>query len=64
MAEQKLTPEEAFRSSLEDLIAVAEKLAPYCGSVEELVEVCQLAVGNAAQAKLLLEKVSGGQSRR
>ena len=64
MAESKPTAEESFRASLEDVVSIAERLGPYCGSVEELAEMCKLALNNAAQAKLLLEKVTGGQPRR
>lgn len=50
--------ERGFRESLMDVIAVAEKLAPVCRSVEEMIGVVELAVTNDAQMRLLMNSVN------
>lgn len=55
------TPEEveaAFRSSLGDVAAIAEKLAPHCRTVEEMVGMIQLAIDNDGQLRLLMDTVT------
>ena len=54
----KVSPEQGFRSSLEDVIAVVEKLGRVCQTTEELVEVCRLALTSDAQLRLLMREVT------
>ena len=58
MAEKQQPTIDDFRSSIEDLITIAEKLSPYCSSVEELVGLLQLALTNDAQLKMILQNLS------
>ncbi len=54
--EVKLTQaevEEQFRESLRDVVLVGEKLASHCGSVDEFLGVCKLALDNDGQLRLL-----------
>lgn len=53
------TAEENFKSSLEDVIAFGERLLPYCDSVQDLIEIAQLALSNDGQLALLLSLVTG-----
>ena len=55
------TPEEAFRSSLQDLIVVLEKMAPFCGTLEEAAGMANLALENDGQLRLLMKIVTGKQ---
>ena len=50
--------EEDFRSSLQDVITIAEKLAPHCKTTEDLVQVSKLAVEHDSQLRLLISIVS------
>jgi hypothetical protein len=49
--------EDSFRGSLQDVVGICTKLAPVCTSVDELVGICQLAIDNDAQLKLLMREV-------
>ena len=55
---EKQPAEDSFRSSLEDVIAVATKLSPFCTSVEELVKMLEPALDNAAQLRLIMQTVT------
>ena len=57
MPEQELNPEDQFRDSLKDVIAVVEVLTPFCKSVDDLIGVCRLALSNDGQLALLMGKV-------
>lgn len=57
MAERQ-SQEEAFRSSLEDVLEVASKLSSHCNSVEDLIGVVQLALANDGQLRLLMATVT------
>lgn len=46
--------ENSFRSSLTDLIAVAEKLTPYCQTTGEMIDMAKHAIENDGQLRLLL----------
>ena len=59
--ERKPTPEEAFRSSLEDVVVLAGKLTPLCKTVKEMVGVCELALPNDAQLRLLMNVVKSSR---
>lgn len=55
------SPEEAlasFRSSLEDLVVISEKLSPLCKTVEEMIGMTELAIKNDAQLRLLFNMVN------
>ena len=51
------TVEEKIRSSLRDVVAVAEKLAPICLTVEDLVGICKLALKNDGQLLMVMERL-------
>ena len=57
MTEQKQTAEESFRSSLEEIIVISEKLTPYCNTVQDLIGMAKLALDNDGQLKLLMASV-------
>lgn len=61
MVDKELSQEEQFRSALQDVVAIGEKLSPYCKSVEELTGMVELALLNDAQLRLLMELVSKGK---
>lgn len=48
----------AFRSSLEDSIAILRRLSPKCDSVADLVGMLELAVQNNGQLTMLMEEIS------
>lgn len=52
----EITVEDKFRSSLEDLLALAKKFLPVCERVEDLIGMVQLAIENEGQLKLLLKE--------
>jgi hypothetical protein len=52
------TVEDRFRSTLRDVVEVIKKLAPECGSVDDLVGMCELAMKNDGQLRLLLNMVA------
>ena len=57
MDNKKTPPQSAadsFRSSLEDVVAVADKLSAYCNTVEEMVGMCKLGLENAGQLSVLM----------
>ena len=54
------TEADSFRSSLEDVVAIAEKLAPHVGSVQDLADVCKLALKNDGQLAILYSMVTKG----
>lgn len=49
---------EDFRSSIEDLVTIADKLSGFCNSVEELVGLLNLALTNDAQLKIIIQAIS------
>lgn len=46
--------EDNFRKSLQDVIDYSIKLAPICKSIDEMVQLCELAMTNSAQAQILM----------
>ena len=59
MAEQKQpTLEDGFRAALEDVVKVLEGFAPHCGTFEELVGICRLALKNDGQLKLMMDHLT------
>lgn len=63
MDEQRKAPqqEEGFREALKDVVAVVEKLAPYCQSFDDLVSMVKLAVENDGQLRLLMKTLHPNQ---
>lgn len=57
MTDPKLTPEEKFRSSLQDVAAITERLSSVCKTPEEMVSVINLAMENDAQLRILMKLV-------
>lgn len=57
MEAPRLSPEEGFREALEDAVSVIKKLAPVCGTFDEMTGVCELALTNDAQLRLLMKTV-------
>lgn len=56
--EKSTSVSDGFRSSLEDIIAISEKLASVCESIEDLVEICKLALTNDGQLKIIMNLVT------
>lgn len=57
----QVTPEDieaSFRSSLQDVIEVAKRLSPHCESVDDLVELLELALTNDGQLRFVMGKVA------
>lgn len=52
--QDKPSTEDAFRDSLKDVVAVAERLKLYYSTIEEFQESCQLAIDNEVHLKLLI----------
>jgi len=61
--DQKLTAEEKTRKSLEDVVLVAKSLSSVCGSIDELIEVVNLALTNDAQLRIVMKEITQ-QSKR
>ena len=49
--------EASFRSSLKDVVEIAEKLSPHCKSVDELVDMLKRAIENDGQLRFLMGRV-------
>ena len=50
----KQGPEDRFRESLLDAVALMEKLRPLCKTVDELTELCNLGLSNEGQLRLIM----------
>lgn len=46
------------RENLSDLIALLQRLGPICDSFSELISMCELALVNDGQCKLLLKTIA------
>lgn len=53
--------EQNFRSGLEDVAAIVQRLEPYCQTTAELAEMIELAKRNDGQLRILMEKVLQGK---
>lgn len=51
------TPEQVYRSSLEDVIAINGALAKFCRTPEEVVQMCRLGLENEGQLRLIMNAV-------
>lgn len=51
---EKMTPEEGFREALKDVVKIATELAVYCENTTDLISMCELAITNPAQLKVLM----------
>ena len=49
--------EARFKESLQDVLEVAEKLSPYCHSVEDLLTLLHAALKDDAHLRLIMGKV-------
>jgi hypothetical protein len=58
MAKEEVTFEDQLRETLRETLVVLEKLAPVCGSVQELREMLVLALANSGQLALLIDKLT------
>lgn len=54
----KHTPEEGFRSSLDDTIVILESFGPECNDLNDLIGILKLALTNDSQLRLLMKKVA------
>ena len=63
-SQDKQNVEQSFRESLEDILRVAEKLLPYCQTVEELIGMVKPALENDAQLRLLIQVVMSTNTKR
>lgn len=57
MMEKQVEAEEKFRASLQDVVTVAQKLSGVCRTLEDLVGICELAMANDAQLRLLIATI-------
>ncbi len=57
MGDEKKTPEQLFRDSLEDLITVAGALVGHCDSIADLVGMMELALTNDGQLSVIMALV-------
>ena len=66
MLEQKQVQDgrESFRQSLEDLVVLVKRLAPFCSSVEHLTSIASLALENDAQLEFLINLMSNQAPKR
>ena len=58
MAKEDVSLEDKIRETFRETIVVLEKLAPTCGSVDELREMLIFALKNDGQLALLIDKIS------
>lgn len=49
--------EDSFRSSLQDVSLVIERLAPYCKSITELVEMVHAADASSGVLRMIMKAV-------
>lgn len=54
----------SFRSSLEDLITIADGLKKHCVTVEDLISVSRLALDSDGQLKILMDLVAVQNNKR
>lgn len=64
MAEGQRSDEDNFRDTLKDVDFMIQKLAPFCGSFEEMLGMIRLSFSNDAQLKLLMATVKAQQSNK
>ena len=58
MAANQQVTEDTFCESLKDAVAILVRLSPHCRTMEELMSVCELALENDGQLRLLLATLS------
>lgn len=63
-AKRLASAEDSFRSSLEDLVTIAEKIAPHCTYTKDLVSVVKVALENDAQLGFLMSLVASQVGKR
>lgn len=57
-SEKMAEAEDAFRGSLEDVIAIAEGLSKHCKNLTELVGMSKLALENDGQLRLIMDIIT------
>ena len=55
--EKELSDEDSFRIPIKDVIEFATKLSAICNSIEEMTQLCQLALTNDAQCRILMQLI-------
>ena len=58
MTDAKKDAAESFRDALVDVVRIGEELEPICGNVGELIQICQLALSNDGQLRLLMDRLT------
>ena len=56
--ENKPSQEDGFRESLQDVVAIADRLSLHCHTVQELVELCQSAIEHDWQLRLVMSQMT------
>lgn len=62
--QEKKSPQELFRDSLEDLITIAGALAPHCENMKDLVGLLELAMTNDGQLSILMSLVKTTRAKK
>lgn len=52
-----------FRGALQDVLETTRKLAPYCNSVDDLIDMLELALTNDGQLRMVMGKIIPRQKR-
>ena len=52
-----------FRGALQDVLETTRKLAPYCNSVDDLIDMLELALTNDGQLRMVIGKIIPRQKR-
>ena len=55
---EPVTPDEAARLILADTVKVLRGLAPVCRTLEELIQLCEVAQTNDGQLRLLRDRIA------
>ena len=58
MADRKQTDEEQFAESFKEVLAVIEKLSPFCKSPDDMIDMLRLALKSDGQLRLLIAVLS------
>ena len=59
--DKRTEEEEGFRSALEDVVAIIQRLAPICKSINDMLGMVELALKNDSQCRLLFKEVMQGK---
>lgn len=61
---EKVTVEESFRSSLEDVKIIVERVGKFCNSLEDFYELVTLGLTNEGQLKILMALCDGKKKEK